>query len=228
MQRVVEEYRDLAESVAAAVYRKAPYAMELDETKAQAFLGLVKAADRWPSYCAERGFSPDSMQYFAAFATRRIRGEIVDSHRKKDIATRAQRDYSKQLAKAGLGAGASEEELAERTGLSREAIRQTVAAVSKKHVSLDAVGEIPIPDQSLVEQVQAESAILRKMVEFMRQLPYQEQVVLALHYYLSLELREIAKLLQITESRASQLHTSAVVAVRGLLSGVLLAEDDDE
>ena len=227
MQAVVEEYLDLAESVAYSVYRKAPHAMELDETKAQALLGLVKAADRWMDYCAERGYDPDHMQYFAVFATRRIRGGIIDALRKKDFATRAQRDSSKQLFKAGLGSGASEEELAERTGMSPAEIRETVTAVSAKPVSLEAVGELSIPDRTLVEQAQEENAVLEGMVSFMRELPYDEQVVLALHYYMNMELREIAKLLQITESKASHLHTSAVMAVRNLLSTLVAPEDSD-
>lgn len=224
MQAVVVEYLDLAEAVAVSVYRKAPHAMELDETKAQALLGLVKAADRWLDYCRERGYDPDHMQYFAVFASRRIRGEIIDSLRKKDFATRSQRDSSKQLFRAGLGSGATEEELAERTGMSPAEIRTTVSAVSAKPVSLEAVGEIPIPDRTLVEQAQAESAVLERMVEFIQSLPHEEQVVLSLHYYLGVELREVARLLGITESKASHLHTSAVVAVHHLLATLMASE----
>lgn len=221
MQRLVESHVDLAESVAASVYRKAPHAMDLDETKAQAFLGLVKAADRWEEYCAERGFDSSNLQYFPVFASRRIRGEIIDSLRKKDFATRSQRDSSKRLLKAGMGEGVSEEELSERTGLSKEAIRDTVTAVSQRPVSLEAVGDISVPDRTYIDQAHQDSALLMEMVDFMQTLPHAEQVVLALHYYLNLELREIALILQITESKASHLHTSAVVSVKSLLEQLL-------
>ena len=219
MQEVVENYIPLAASIATTIYQSAPHALELDEVKATAYLGLVKAAARWNEYCAERGFSPGDMQYFSAFAGRRIRGEIIDSFRKKDFATRGTRDRMKLLIDAGLDQGRSVPDLAEATGMSEQEIRTVLAASNRRPVSLEAAGDMA--DDNSVESDHSTTALLEKMVRYIRTLPVISQVVLSLHYYRGMELREIASELDITESRASQLHTTAVLGIRDLLSTYL-------
>lgn len=219
MQRVVEENVALAVSIAMSVYRQAPHAIELEEVKAQAMLGLVKAAARWHDYCDERGFSPDDMQYFAAFAGRRIRGEIIDALRRKDYATRGARDKVKALIDAGLDRGVSMTELAAATGMSEDEIRTVLAAVNRRPVSLEAAGDVAAGGS--VESDHSTTALLEKMTRYIQTLPVISQVVISLHYYKGMELREIANELEITESRASQLHTSAVIEIRELLAHYL-------
>jgi RNA polymerase sigma factor for flagellar operon FliA len=222
MASAVEKYKSLADSIALSAYLKLPHIMDLDETKAQAYYGLCKAADRWLDYCDERGFDSEAVNYFEAFASRRIRGEIIDCHRKIDPATRTQRDNSKLINSAGHGIGADEDELVKETGLSRDAIRDTISATAKRHVSFEVLGEVSIPDRTDIEASHEESQILKTLVDFIQtELDYQEQIVLALHYYAGKELREIAIILEISESSASQLHTAAALAVRGVLVELL-------
>ncbi len=219
MQEVVEQYLPLAASIANTIYQSAPHALELDEVRATAYLGLVKAAARWPDYCEERGFSPADMQYFATFAGRRIRGEVIDSFRKRDFATRGVRDRMKVLIDAGLDQGKSVAELAAITDMTEQEIRAAIAASNRRPVSLEAAGDMA--DESSVESDHSMTALMEKMVRYIQTLPVIAQVVLSLHYYRGMELREIAAELQITESRASQLHTSAVLGIRDLLSSYL-------
>lgn len=220
MVLVVEKNMGLAVSIASTVFKTTAHALEFEEVRAQAYLGLVKAAARWPSYCAERGFNPEDMQYFATFSARRIRGEIIDSIRKKDFATRSTRDKMKVLVEAGLDQGATIPELAATTGFSEDEVRKVLAAAQRRPVSLEAAGEVP-DGASSVESGHSTTAVLEKMVRYIRTLPVMSQVVLSLHYFRGMELREIAAELGITESRASQLHTTAVLGVRDLLADFL-------
>lgn len=219
MVAVVENNMGLAVSIAQSVYQSASQALEFDEVRSQAYLGLVKAAARWYAYCEERGFDPGDWQYFAAFASRRIRGEIIDSVRKKDFATRSVRDKMKVLIDAGLDRNVPVSELARITGFSEDEIRKVMAAAQRRPVSLEAAGDVA--GEGSVESDHSTTAVLEKMVRHIRTLPVTSQVVLSLHYYRGMELREIATELGITESRASQLHTTAVLGVRDLLAAYL-------
>jgi RNA polymerase sigma factor for flagellar operon FliA len=62
--------------------------------------------------------------------------------------------------------------------------------------------------------------IKRVMLEALRELPEKEQRVLVLYYYEELTLREIGEVLEVTESRVSQLHTKAIIRLRARLSNL--------
>lgn len=103
--------------------------------------------------------------------------------------------------------------------MSEQEIRTVLAASNRRPVSLEAAGDMA--DDNSVESDHSTTALLEKMVRYIRTLPVISQVVLSLHYYRGMELREIASELDITESRASQLHTTAVLGIRDLLSSYL-------
>jgi RNA polymerase sigma factor for flagellar operon FliA len=213
----------LAASVAASVYRSAPHVMEPDELRSIAYLALVQAADRWPNYCDERGYDPARTEYFAPYVTRRVRGAIIDTLRATDHATRSQRSKVKALQAAGSDLGVGEEELSRRTGLTKSEIRDAFGAAARHPVSIDS--EDQDFESHFVVSVEGSmfvDALLAEVVEVIASLSVVHQVVLALHYFSGLELRDVAKKLTITESRASHLHTEAVLAVHAAMSASAL------
>lgn len=215
----------LARAIAVQQWKTAPYVLGVDEMISLAYLGLVDAAARWEKYCLKNGYDPRAVEYFKVYASRRIHGTIRDSIRANDWATRTLRDKAKRLKEAGQDDGASADEMAERTGLSVKEVHKTIQRMSSRPISLNEdsggheseMASTRYRDPIDVEGRAFHNNMMKVATATIRQLPKAQQVVLALHYYEALEIRSVAKRLDITESRASQLHTEAVLTVREAL-----------
>lgn len=210
--QLIAEYLSLAQSIAQQVWRTAPHALDLDEMRSIAHLGLTQAAERWYEYCAENGYDPAALQYFKPFVVRRVRGALIDAIRAADWATRLLRTRSRALQEAGQFMGATDAELSERTGMSIAEVRATIRGMAQRPVSLE-VEEFDPSSDTDVESAAFAGAILARVVEVIRTLPHDEQVVIALHYYRGLQLHQVAQAMSISEARASQLHADAVLAI---------------
>lgn len=209
---LIHEYHGLAQSLAQQVWRTAPHALELDELRGIANLGLVSAARRWESYCAEKNFDPNALEYFKPFVVRRVHGSLIDAIRSADWATRSLRARSKALQDAGQDKGVPEKELALRAGMTVQEVRNTIRGMAQRPVSLEAEELDPVAGRG-VESDAFASDLLGTMVGTIRDLEIEQQVVLTLHYFQGLQLQQVARTMGISESRASQLHASAVLAV---------------
>lgn len=217
--QLVADHLGLAHSLAQQVWRTAPHALDLEELKAIAALGLVGASRRWHGYCQEHGYSPEAVEFFKPFCSRRVYGSLIDAIRQADWATRSLRTRAKALQAAGQDKGASDRELAERTGMSVGEVRATIRGMSQRPVSLDAEEFEPRARTADVESTVLTATVLGAAVTVIRLLPADQQAVLALHYHQGFQLQEVARMLAITESRASQLHARAVLAVHEAMRG---------
>lgn len=209
---LIHQYLGLTQSIAQQVWRTAPHALELDELTGIAYLGLVSAAKRWPSYCAENSHDPEALQFFRPYVGRRVYGALIDAIRSADWATRSLRTRAKALQEAGQDKGLGEKELARRSGLTVKEVRATIHGMSQRPVSLEAEELDPVA-RSAVESDAFTSDLLGTMVGTIRDLEPEQQIVLTLHYFKGLQLQEVARTMGISESRASQLHAKAVLAV---------------
>lgn len=224
LDRLVEEIIPQARSEAWKVFQSAPHALELDELISLAYQGLAQAAQRWEDYCARNGFESGCGQaectdkaacgtrYFAAYALRRIRGAMLDAMRSDDWVTRSVRGRAKLLREAGQDLGIPEKELAERTGLTVAQVRETMAGMARKPVSMDAE-PVDISEADDVEGKAVVNTVLAAAIGAIAELPAQAQLVVALHFYGELEFREIAELLDIREQKVSVLFKQGVQAV---------------
>lgn len=214
---LVEDHVGLVMPVALAIWRQSPRYVELSELVALANLGLCLAASRWAAYCTKNNFDPTRLEYFVPFAQRRMRGAVLDNLRSQDWARRSLRTTAKRLREAGVDEGLGDEALADRTGMTAEAVRNARAALAQRPVRLDIMEHHDCPAAASAEQTAAERELVLAAVAQIKELPTPCQVVLSLRYFVGLELRQIAGLMEITESRASHLHTEAVLAVRDAL-----------
>lgn len=225
-EELVREYLPLAQSLALQVWRTAPHALELDELKAIANLGLVGAAARWRPYCAENQHDPNRLEYFKPFVVRRVYGSLMDAIRQSDWATRSLRTKAKALQEAGQDKSATEADLAARTGMTVKEIRATKRGMSQRRpVSLEDV-ELDPPSTQDVESAVFTSFMLATVVRVIRGLADEQQIVVALRYHQGMQLQEIAKAMGITESRASQLHARAVTAIHEAMVQAAKRQDD--
>ncbi|MBK8575183.1 MAG: FliA/WhiG family RNA polymerase sigma factor [Elusimicrobia bacterium] len=195
-----------------------------DDLESAGAVGLIKAFDR---------FDPTRNVKFDTFAYRWIQGSVLDHLRGLDPLGRgarrrveAYRRYQGVLREE-LGREPSQEEIRAAMNLSVEAMRDLCWEVSHaSSISLDAVdGSADIPhDLALASSMEdggppaletmERQEVLRQIQSVLDGLPEKERLVLALYYKEELTFREIGTALGVTESRACQIHTRAVSAVK--------------
>ena len=204
--------------------------LDLEDLISYGTIGLINAIDR---YDPERGVR------FEAFATPRIRGAVIDQLRSLNWLPRSAVARIRQIESAfanleqRLGRFASEEEVAGEIGVSLPRYRQMLLEVSTIILSLDA----PLGGVMQEEELVALSDLLedrddvgpadyterRELLDTLsnavESLPEREKLVLALYYQQELTMKEISRVIGVSESRVCQLHMQAVMHLRMLLSG---------
>jgi len=201
--------------------------VEYDDLVSYGVFGLIDAIDR---------FDIKKNVKFETYASLRIRGSILDSIREMDWVPRSLRQKSKELEKVysdlenKLGRSATDMEIAEKLGISIKEFNKLINEVNiTTTISLeeffeqnyDMGGGIADDEnlrrpESYVEMVEIKN-ILADTID---KLPEKEKNVLSMYYYEELTLKEISKIMGVSESRISQLHTRAVLRLRGKLRDV--------
>ncbi|NNF26384.1 MAG: FliA/WhiG family RNA polymerase sigma factor [Gemmatimonadetes bacterium] len=217
----------LVHHVARQVRRRSRVDTEYDELVSAGTIGLIQAID---NFDIDRGLA------FSTYAAPRIRGAILDDHRRRDRVPRSIRRKQREIANAHeelteqLGRTPNDQETAESLGIETERLwqwqRETEHAVRvslDKPVDTDA-GRHTTPEEMLVGEkgeeienmvtTEQEVRILRKAIT---QLKKRERTVLSLYYFENLKLREIGQVLNVTESRVSQIHSQAIGNLREAL-----------
>ncbi|HHY92243.1 MAG TPA: FliA/WhiG family RNA polymerase sigma factor [Firmicutes bacterium] len=227
-EALVEIYAPLVKHIAARLRLVLPPHIEFDELVGSGVFGLLAAIER---------FEPERGIKFETFASTRIRGAILDSLRAADWAPRSLRQRERRLVQAytklhkRLGRPASAREVCQELGLTLGELQALEREVSQATLlSLDATVQGPQEGDTVAfqERVAAEEGdpVLalegkekqRLLGQAIRQLPEKERLVISLYYYEDLNIKEIAQVLKVTESRVSQLHSRAVVRLRSMLS----------
>jgi RNA polymerase sigma factor for flagellar operon FliA len=228
-ERLVTSFTHVAKAAAKRRWRTAPHALEESELLSIAYFGLVQAARRWHDYCERKTketgtfYDPGREDFFAVYASRRCDGAIMDDLRSKDYATRSLRAKSKRLREAGQDEGVTIIHLAEITGMKVAEVSRVINDMQNRPVSLEAEGN----DFEITQTTESQATvrtILQATAKAIQDLPDEEQVVLALHYYktresadqkkmVTLQLQQVAAELGVPEGYISTLHTRAVLSV---------------
>ncbi len=191
--------------------------VEYDDLIGYGVLGLIDAIDKFD---LKKGVK------FESYASLRIRGSIIDSIRSMDWVPRSLRQKSKAIEKAywelecELGHSVTDEEVAKKMGISLEKFSRLIRDVNISTVlSLDEVLEqnfenaIKNSNTGKTERPESYLSIIEvksMLVKAIKDLPPKERKVIALYYYENLTLREISSVMEVSESRVSQLHTKAI------------------
>jgi RNA polymerase sigma factor FliA len=228
LERIVEKYLPLVHYLANKLQVFSTGTLERDDLYSAGVIGLLDAV---------RKFDLDMNTEFQTFATIRVRGAIIDEIRRTDWVPRSVRQKSKRIDAAihhlfnQLGRMPTDSEIAEELEISVEEYYQTTDNLGPLFLaSLDAVvstdkngGRVDIKD--IVEdanEVGYEERILqqklrRNIIDAIGQLPERERLVVSLYYYEELNLKEIGMILDVSESRVCQMHSSALLKLRNLL-----------
>jgi RNA polymerase sigma factor for flagellar operon FliA len=221
--RLILHYAPLVKYVAGRLGSGLRRAVDGEDLISYGTLGLIDAVDR---------FEPERGLKFETYAAARIRGAIIDELRRLDWVPRRVRARSRQLREGvaelehRLQRTCSEEELADHLGVGVADVRGTLADMAAGGlVALDELtaGGVPIAellaDPAAVDpEAAAERTELRRaLVDTVRSLPDRERTIVALYYYESMTLQEVAGVLGVTESRVSQIHARVVISLRNRL-----------
>ncbi len=225
--RLILHYSPLVKYVAGRVGVGLPPNIEQADLVSYGIFGLIDAIDK---------FDLDRAIKFETYAISRIRGAIIDELRSIDWIPRSVRSKARDVEKAyatleaKLRRSPTEPEVAAELGISLKELRAVFSQVS--YVNVVALDELIGAGQergdklSLVDTLEDPRAedpvaafeseetkyLLAKAINL---LPEREKIVVTLYYYEGLTLAEIGQVLGVTESRICQMHTKAVMQLRG-------------
>ncbi len=230
-EAIIVQYAPLVKYVAGKLAVNMPSNVDFDDLVGYGTFGLIDAVSK---------YNPNMDVKFKTYAVTRIRGSIFDELRSLDWVPRSVRQKAKevdttvQILESHLGRVASEDEIADYMNVSVDELRKTLVKISG--TSLLSLNELWSTGNdndkvSIQDSIESPSAlqpdvmiekeeIKRVIAEAITELPDNEKKVLVLYYYEELTLKEIGKILEVTESRVSQLHTRAIVRLRGRLTNI--------
>ncbi len=227
----IKQYAPLVKYVAGKVAVGMPHNVEFDDLVGFGVFGLLDAIDK---------FDPEKNVKFKTYAVTRIRGAIFDELRSIDWVPRSVRQKTREIEEtigsleAQLGRTVSDQEIASAMGVSEGEFIKTMLKISGTSVlSLNdvwfsgdendkvSIGDsIEAPSSLNPDVIVEKEEIRRVIVEAINELPDKEKKVLVLYYYEDLTLKEIGQVLEVTESRISQLHTKAILRLRAKLTNI--------
>lgn len=222
--QLIMDYAPLIRFVAQRISARLPSNIETDDLISAGVIGLMDAIEK---------YDPARDNKFKTYAEFRIRGAILDELRSQDWVPRSVRDKAKKIDKTynfleqKLGRSVSDSEISDQMGIDLSEYYDMVAKV--KAVSLLSVDELNSSGQgdkkNLLESLENISSknpfalldnknVRELLMTTIEDLPEKQKLVLSLYYYEELNLKEIGKILNVTESRVSQLHTQAIEKLR--------------
>jgi RNA polymerase sigma factor for flagellar operon FliA len=204
--------------VAGRVRSGLPATVELADLVSDGVIGLLDAIDK---------FEPDRGLQFQTYAAARIRGAIIDGLRTTDWVPRSTREKIRDInvAVSALvsrnGRAPEDADVAAELGISVAELRDIYLRTSyTSTISLEASG-LALDDMSgdhAGARQDGEDAVPAGFLQAVRQLPERDQIVIALYYWERLTLAEIGQVLDVTESRVSQLHSRATMRLHHTLT----------
>lgn len=220
-EQIILEYAPLVRGVAGRLSMYLGYNVEYDDLVGYGIFGLIDAIDK---------FDAAKDVKFETYASLRIRGSILDQIRKMDWIPRTVRQKQKKLDEAikrvemRTGKNASDEDIAKEIGISDAELTNWQSQLKITNiVSLNEYveqGSEPVMDAKHnthfaqpEEQIQ-ENELKEVLKSTLELLTEKERKVIELYYYEELTLKEISKVLDVSESRVSQLHTKALMKMR--------------
>ena len=228
LERIVEKYLRIVHYLANRFIVFSSGNLERDDLYSAGVIGLLEAIER---------FDLSKGVEFQTLATIRVRGAIIDEIRKTDWVPRSIRQKSKRIDSAihslfaKLGRMPSDDEIAEELDITVEAYYQITDNLGPLFLgSLDAaihqegdgskisIVDVIEDDKDIDFETQLMQKKMReKIISAISQLPDKEKLVISLYYYEELTLKEIGKVLDVSESRISQMHSSALIKLRNML-----------
>lgn len=226
-EKLVKENVHLVKIIAYQVAMNLPPHIDVNDLISAGTVGLLEAIDR---------FDESKGVQFNTYASIRIRGAIMDELRSMDWMTRSMRDKSNRLEKAyeaiekRNGRPAETDEVARYLDITTEELYGVLGEVCALSVmnledmgvhnhddTMDILECIKDPEGKDPMVAAKFNELKRKVAEVIETLPEKERLIVSLYYYDELTLKEIGKVLDITESRVCQLHSQTMLRLKARL-----------
>lgn len=221
-EQLIIEYSQLVKLVAGRLSMYLGHNVEYEDLVSYGIFGLIDAIDK---------FDLAKNVKFETYASLRIRGAILDQIRMMDWIPRTVRQRQRKMDEAikaiemRTGRTATDEELAFELGLSDEELCSWQSQMKVTNVislnEFEENGPEPVVENSAgqshfsqPEEVVEEAELKEMLVASLELLTEKERKVIELYYYEELTLKEISRILEVSESRVSQLHTKALLKMR--------------
>lgn len=224
--RLILSYAPLVKYVAGRMSSALPSHVEETDLISYGLLGLIGAVER---------FDPNRQIKFETFAVTRIKGSIIDELRSLDWVPRSVRARAREIERASaelehkLKRAPTDDELASALGMSMDEFQNIITQISTSSIValdemwnvnsggeplalIDTISDARMTDPAALLDV---TELRDTLADAIAKLPEREKIVVALYYYDGLTLREIGDVLGVTESRVSQLHTKAILRLKG-------------
>ncbi len=231
--QLISEYLPYVKRIVQRLAVHLPSTVDIDDLMNVGVIGLIQAVDR---------YDPRRDNKFMTYAIFRIKGAVLSELRARDFLSRSNRRKIRELESVylrleqKLGREADDREIAKELGVDLEQVYRTKQMSSISFISLEELG-ISSRDEkekllSYLVNNEDDALAMTKlkelkeaMAEAIRQLPEKERLVISLYYLDELTMKETGKVLGITESRVSQIHSQAILHLRAKLRKQKLLEN---
>ncbi len=236
-EKIILEYAPLVKVVAGRLSMYLGYNVEYEDLVSYGIFGLIDAIDKFDCLKDVK---------FETYASLRIRGAILDQIRKMDWIPRTIRQKQKRIDAAireietQYGRGAKDEEIAEHLGITDDEYldwqsQMKITNVVSLNEFLEQGSEVSNEAANTKsaafdspEEILEREELKKMLAQALELLTEKERKVILLYYYEDLTLKEISNILEVSESRISQLHTRALQKMRGKMGnyiGILIDTD---
>lgn len=216
--KLVESYIPLVKYIVNRMVISLPPYLDTEDLISYGIFGLLEAIER---YDASKGVK------FETYAYSRIKGSIIDELRKQDWIPQTIRKKAKMIQdtyeklEQKLGRTVKDEDVCDCLKISSQELKEIYNDISLMTVlSFDDLlsAEDSVRDSARPDVMAEKQEIKDILGEAINRLPEQEKLVVTLYYYEGLTLKEISKVMGLSQGRISQLHTKAILRLRGSLS----------
>ncbi|MBI4902023.1 MAG: FliA/WhiG family RNA polymerase sigma factor [Acidobacteria bacterium] len=223
-ERLILEHLPQVRLIARRIHERLPESVSLDDLVSTGIVGLISAIDH---------FDPAHNVKLKTYAEYKIRGAILDSLRGLDWAPRQQRKRAKQIEAAiaaleqRLHTAPTEEQIAAQLSLSIDEYHDWLVDVrgvnlgslesSTEDDSRDLLKYISDDEDHWPSRLLERSELERLLAQAIEKIPPMERTVLSLYYHEEMTLREISKIVELHESRVSQLKSQGILRLRSYI-----------
>jgi len=231
--QLITEYLPYVKRIVHRIAVHLPSTIDIDDLMNVGVIGLIQAVDR---------YDPSRDNKFMTYAVFRIKGAVLSELRSRDFLSRSNRRKIRDLETAclkleqKLGREVDDEEVAKDLGIGVEQVYKTKQMSSISFISFEELGFSSRDEKekllSYLVDNDDDALTLTRLKELkeavaraIEQLPEKEKLVISLYYLEELTMKEAGKVLNITESRVSQIHSQAILRLRAKLKKEKLIGD---
>jgi len=224
-EQLILQHAPLVKYIVGRLAISLPPSLEQQDLIGYGLMGLIDAVDR---------FDPGRGVKFETYALNRIRGHILDELRALDLLPRSARRKAQRIRdaigqlEARLHRHPSHDEIAAYLGMDADEFGEALVHASCAVLSLDSPLDddsgngslsdtLTNPERSGALDTIVEQELRQRLSAAIGRLPEREKLVLALYYYEELTMKEVAQVMEISESRVCQLHAKAILTLRAAL-----------